>query len=305
MTSHSQQSVPARRIPVWLVALLTLGAVAISNADVLILVLLGGRAEAGSLRFALATAIPLSLGAAALTLGFILRLQREVSRGSRAEQEVRATLAELSQALDRENLLRRELDHRVRNNLSALLALVGMYEQAEIPGREIAQSLRSKILALREAYRLIAEHHGEGIDLSELMKSVVSAVLAPGSGAHITMDGPPVKLSGREANAFAMIMQELLTNASKHGALRNDDGAIEIRWTAQDTGPQKRLALRWSEQPVTSCTPANGHRGTGLSLIESLAACDLRGSIKFAQAGDCWNVHLFTNSAAQPAAART
>lgn len=283
----------AARVPRWAIAVVPILAAVLSNADVLLLLRAHPRDDSGELALTLAATIPLSILASLITFWVLVRLRREVDRRLDAERGLRGALADLRLALDRERLLRRELDHRVRNNLAALLGLVGMYEHAGVAPEEIVRSLRGKIVTLREAYALIAAAHGEGIELAELLRAVLAAVLGPDAGARIAITGPGVRLTSREANAFGLIAQELLTNAAKHGALRTPGGAIDIRWTAAGD----RVDLRWLEAPTagapTAGTPADHFReGTGLTLIRGFAESDLRGRVAFAAQGGGWRVDL-------------
>lgn len=297
MEMRSHRVPRARRIPTWVLTLLPLVAVVISNTDIVLLTVVSPRAGTGGMATALATTIPLSLTAGWLTLWLILRLRREVDRRALAEHDLRKSMADLHLALDREHLLHRELDHRVRNNLSALLSLVGMYEETDAPTKDIMFSLRSKILALRESYCLIAATHGDGIELHDLLTAVVTAILGSDDSKAINISGPSVKLTSREANAYSIIVQELLTNAAKHGALKKGGGTIGITWESAVSTDRARVALHWTEQPVEvgDKTPIQGQCGIGLSLIEGFATCDLRGSVACKKVADQWSVELIAN----------
>lgn len=297
-----------RRVPRWAVAVVPLLAAALSNADVLLLLRAHPRDDSGELRLTLAATVPLSILASLVTLWVLLRLRREIDRRIVAEGELRAALADLRGSLDRERLLRRELDHRVRNNLAALLGLVGMYEHAGASPAEIVRSLRGKIITLREAYALIAASHGEGLELEALLRAVLDAVLGPSPAATVTLAGPGVRLSSREANALGLIVQELLTNAAKHGALSRPGGAIAVTWSAASRGDPSRVGLRWLESPPPPPlppplppTPPEIREGTGLTLIRGFARSDLRGDVSFGFEGGRWRVDLTAHlSAARP-----
>jgi two-component sensor histidine kinase len=297
MEPYPEQRRPARRIPTWALVLVPVLAVAISNADVVFLMVATPGAATGDLGLALSVTVPLSIGAGVLTLWILLRLRREVDLRAEAEQGVRAAMVDLGLALDRERLLRRELDHRVRNNLSALLALVAMYEESKATPAEIVESLRNRVLALRESFRLIATTHGEGVELGDLLRAVVAVVLSEGATGVVSIEGPSVRLTSREANAFAMIAQELLTNATKHGALRDARGKIGVTWRRSEQGGDVRIAMRWVEGPVIDLAtpPVRGQGGMGLSLIQGFAASDLRGGVSFSKSGEQWIVDLLAN----------
>lgn len=296
MNSQPAQLRRPTRIPIWMLVVGPILAAALSNADILFLTYTRPHSNSGDFLLALWTTVPLSLAACGVTLWFLLRLRHEADRRA-------AALADLSEALAREQLLRRELDHRVRNNLSALLALVGMYESSSSTGADIAPALRSKILALRESYQLISTTHGQGLELEELLRAVASAVLTTAGSRSITIEGPSVRLTSREANAFAMIAQELLTNAAKHGSLRTPGGSVRITWRSEESADRARIRLNWTEQPVTA-EKADAQRpessGLGLSLIHGFAAGDLRGSAHFRRSNDQWIVDLEANITLPP-----
>ena len=290
MRTQSEDLLTFRRVPTWALVFVPVLATVLSNADVIFLAWARPHTGTGELRLALATTIPLSVVACGLTLWLLLRLRREV--------DLRAVaLADLEHALDRERLLRSELDHRVRNNLSALLALVGMYEESQVTSAEIVRSLRGKIITLRESYNLIAATHGEGIELADLLRAVVTAALDGAVNDAVTFVGSSVLLTGREANAFAMVGQELLTNAIKHGALRLRGGTIRVSWESFVRGNETRVALRWIEHPIRGDTQplAGKPSGLGLGLVRNLAASDLRGGVSFAREGASWIVDLEAN----------
>jgi two-component sensor histidine kinase len=275
----------------------------------------------------LATTIPLSIAASGLTLWFLLRLRAEVDRRAAAEGEVRAALDDLGKALGSERLLRRELDHRVRNNLSALLALVGMYEETDATPAEMIVSLRNRVIALRESYSLISAAHSDGVELRDLLHAVFAAVLGPHPSpqVEISIDGPSVRLSSREANAFAMIAQELLTNAAKHGVLRDalpgselsslPRSSINVTWDSNTGNGNARIAFHWRESPISGRLHppqreenaadeigAATSGGLGMTLVEGFAAGDLRGSVLYGKSGNTWAVDLIANVKIPPAA---
>lgn len=292
------------RLPAWLLVGAPLVTLLVSNADVLLLARDNPRIATEQLALALGTTIPLSVLACGLTVWLLLRLRREIDWRADSQHNLRealsdrgAALTDLEQALDRERLLRRELDHRVRNNLSALLGLVGLYEESDATSADVVRSLRAKIVTLREVYGLISATQGEGIELSELIRVVVAGTVGGEPQPGIAVEGPSVRLTSREANAFAMIIQELVTNAAKHGALRHQGGTIRVTWESTIRAAQARVALRWVESPAEGPVPATppGAGGLGLLLIEGFAKSDLRGGVWFRREPGRWTVELVAN----------
>jgi two-component sensor histidine kinase len=290
-----------RRLPVWVLIVAPIVALLVSNGDVLLLALSSREEREGELRVSLPIAIPISLLAGGVTVMFMLRLRREIDRRAATEVELRAALRNLEEALrsltlalDRERLLRRELDHRVRNNLSALLGLVSLYQESHSSPASIVRSLRGRIVTLREVYGLMTESHIEGIELRDLLHTVVTATMGGVDTHRVRMDGPPIRLGTREGNALAMVTHELITNAVKHGALRVPDGSIDIRWHTESRNADKLMRLRWRESPIPPRAGDTAEKGSqiGLSLIQGFVTSDLRGRVDFPKEPGCWNVEI-------------
>jgi len=284
---------------VWVLVVAPLLSIGLSNADVVILAWNAPLSEAAQTWFAVATTLPLSMITCGITLWLLLRLRREAILRSEAEQDTREALTDLERVLERERLLHRELDHRVRNNLASLLGLVAIYEASDASRDDVVAALRGKILTLREAYALLAASQGEGVALADLLNTIATAVIGHPAVNRLHLQGPGVRLIGREANAIAMITQELLTNATKHGALSWSGGDISAAWVTHDTPTGVRVNLTWRETLNNSspkhASPRTNIGGMGLMLIESFAASDLRGKVSFRQDDALWIVELTAN----------
>lgn len=273
-----------------------------SNVDVVVL-----NARKGELRDELQSVlfitVPLTALACALTTWLLLRLRREIIRRAESEEVLKQTVAgredalrDLRDSLEREQRLRRELDHRVRNNLSSLLGLFDLYESAET-SPHLAGALRAKIAVLRDVYGLIGASGERGVDLRELLATMIETSTTPGRPSRFELSGPSVALPPREANAFAMIAQELVTNSAKYGALRHPKGTIRICWSVLQSPSELGLSLRWLETPIAPAPleqPPQSN-GIGLELIRGFARSDLRGGVHVEQTDEAWIVDLIAS----------
>ena len=71
--------------------------------------------------------------------------------------------------------------------------------------------------------------------------------LAPYRGrdeARVRIDGPDVLLAPNTAQAIAVTLHELATNAAKYGSLSVPNGQVKVRWWR---APNGQLMLRWTE----------------------------------------------------------
>lgn len=279
-------------------------AVVVSNLDAALLLLVEPQSALGRYRVGMWATIPLSVIAGLWTFGALRGLHRQISIRAGAEQSLRiaarereTALRELQASLAREVSLRRELDHRVRNNLAGLVGLVGLYEESGKTASELADAVRGKIAALREVYRLINSTGSENVDFRGLVASVVAGLVPGDAVDRVSMSGPAVTLTSAQASALAMILQELLTNSGKHGALRAEArsvGGVVIEWSVQPGRSGPFLVLDWRERtgPQKASTASHPERGVGLPLIQGLAETDLRGSADFERTDLDWHVGL-------------
>ncbi len=208
------------------------------------------------------------------------------------EEQLRSSLAEQQRLLQREHTLLRELNHRVRNNLAGILGLVNLYQRSGRTAVDFGQAIRDKVFALRQVHDLISLTAGSSVELAKLASALADAIVPADRRVQLEFVGPPVAVSAAQSSAIAMIVQELITNSVKHGALRSTTGSTRCSWDFVAAGadgkpdaasaPAARVALQmyWHETGLTGLTPPQ-HRGIGLGLIEGLARSDLGGSAEF------------------------
>ena len=91
------------------------------------------------------------------------------------------------------------------------------------------------------------------------------------------MDGPAVMLEPYSAQAIAIALHELATNAAKYGSLSAAAGHVEISWSRMADG---RLSLRWIELGGPTVTPPT-HSGFGTRIMENMIAGQLKGEVRF------------------------
>ena len=82
------------------------------------------------------------------------------------------------------------------------------------------------------------------------------------------IDGPPVLLEPDVAQAIAITLHELATNAAKYGALSVPNGQVELKWSHDETG---RLQLRWTETDGPKVREPT-HKGFRGRVIEQVIA---------------------------------
>ena len=170
----------------------------------------------------------------------------------------------------------RELQHRVKNMLANVIALINRARREEGNHREILDTLVKRINALATTHTLLTTENWHSILFEDLLKPELIDVYGPD---RITLRGPAVRLSAKAAVAFGMTIHELATNAAKYGALASPQGKLEVRWSKTDEGEGEMLIVRWTETGGMGTEKADVD-GFGTQLIDSTIRSSLLGSIE-------------------------
>jgi light-regulated signal transduction histidine kinase (bacteriophytochrome) len=179
---------------------------------------------------------------------------------------------ERTRAAEQQDLLIAELNHRVRNILGLIRALVtqSQAEALSVPG--FAAIIGGRIAALASAHDNITAKNWAPASLVRL----IEAELAPYHGAaraRFRIMGEDVLVSPEAYTILALVMHELATNSAKYGSLSARAGSVEITLARTAFGD---LALNWRESggpPVTAPT----RRGFGSTIITRSIPHDLHG----------------------------
>jgi PAS domain S-box-containing protein len=169
---------------------------------------------------------------------------------------------ERRKAEDARKLLVAESQHRIKNTLATVQAMVGQTLQ-RCPPKE-RDALLARLSALNEAYDLLTQ---ENWNLAQ-MRDLVTRALKPFATAlqdRFLVEGPPVWVPAQSSLSLTMCLHELATNAAKYGALSNHAGQIQVVWDLVET---HKIKLQWRETggpPVK----APARKGFGSRLIEA------------------------------------
>lgn len=172
-------------------------------------------------------------------------------------------------------LLANELNHRVKNTLATVQAIVTQTLRSNLSHDETRDVIQGRIHSLAAASDVLTRDSWDGATLIEVATTALAPFRAK-SDRRITIGGPDVALTPRLGLAFSMAFHELATNAVKYGALANEVGRILLDWHVIDGAQPETLHLTWQEfdgPPV--CPPTR--RGFGSRMIERALAEELQG----------------------------
>jgi PAS domain S-box-containing protein len=179
---------------------------------------------------------------------------------------IAADITERRQSEHLQQLLIDELNHRVKNTLATVQALVRQtLRDHEVPD-QVEVAVTDRLLALAAAHDVLSRERWRDAELAD----IVSEVTRPYPARRISFRGPTVRVSPKSAIALAMGLNELATNAAKHGAFSTPAGRVDLTWTLQPGA----VELEWRETGGPSAA-APEPSGFGSRLLGRVLAGEL------------------------------
>ncbi|WAP70146.1 sensor histidine kinase [Jiella pelagia] len=168
---------------------------------------------------------------------------------------------------EHERLLLAELQHRVRNTLAVIRSIARRTADTTETAEDYAMHLEGRINAFARVQAAVTRDPLGGVSLLDLVAEELIAATAR-EGENATIEGPNIRLSGREAETFGLAVHELATNAIKFGALSEPAGHVAIRWTIEEAADPPLLHFVWKETGVDLNPDEPRRRGFGTELLE-------------------------------------
>jgi PAS domain S-box-containing protein len=169
-------------------------------------------------------------------------------------------------------VLAREAEHRAKNILATVQATVHL-SQSDTPDG-LKQAIEGRIQALANVHSLFVETRWTGAELRTLVTQELAAYCQQGE-SRVRIGGPNVLLEPDAAQAIAVALHELATNAAKYGALSVPDGHVHVEWSRG-----ARLVLRWTETGGPPVKP-RARVGFGTRVMESIIRSQPNGEVRF------------------------
>lgn len=201
-----------------------------------------------------------------LTVSPIRNASGQIVGASKIARDVTEQV-ELRRRLD---LLHREVDHRAKNVLQIVQALLHLTRATTM--EQYIRALEGRIRTLAAAHTQIADNQWRGAEIGSLLTETVTPFRI--SPEQIRLSGPSLFVQADAAQALAITIHELATNASKYGALSTPHGAVSLTWAAGDS----QLRVDWVERGGPPVTVPHSH-GYGMRVIESMLPNQAQGTV--------------------------
>jgi PAS domain S-box-containing protein len=180
----------------------------------------------------------------------------------------------LRRAQEQQQLLLREMNHRVKNLFHLAGSVVSLSARsARTPG-ELANSVGERLAALARAHSLTITKPSDAaneIENPATLHALIKAIASPYETRtgecreRIEISGDDVRLSETSITSLALLLHEFATNAAKYGALSTSDGTVEVHCREDDD----RFVLLWRERGGPQVDHATNGEGFGSRLTQT------------------------------------
>jgi PAS domain S-box-containing protein len=182
-------------------------------------------------------------------------------------------ISERQMAAERQQRLLSELNHRVKNMLSVVLAIAHQTARNAPDLETFQKAFTGRLHTLAQGHDLLVASEWKDVDVVALARQLLGAEAAAG---RASISGEPVLLSANRVIGLVLILHELYTNAAKYGALAVPTGRIDLDWRIENGD----AIVCWRESGLDGATPPSSH-GFGHQMIAMTARADLQGSVEF------------------------
>jgi PAS domain S-box-containing protein len=219
----------------------------------------------------------------------------DITPAKRAADEIASHQAHIEELNDRLRQGMRETHHRVKNNLQIIAAMVDLQvlEGNEAIATSELQRLAMHIKALAAVHDLLTasakdDSAVEWVSAKTVLEKLLPLLRDMAGTSTIRDEIEDARLTIRQATSLAIITNEVVNNAIKHGK-----GNIEMRFAADDSIATLIICDNGPGFPegFTSTRDAN----TGIELVDNLSKWDLGGSVEYAnrlEGGACVTVSM-------------
>jgi two-component system CheB/CheR fusion protein len=197
-----------------------------------------------------------------------------------------ADVHELRQLYNQQSLMVAELQHRTRNLLAVVQSIMQQTLSTSQTLTEFGPKVNDRLAALSRVQGLLSNAEQEAITLASVVRLELDALGSQPSN-RIKFDGPSVSLPNSAIQTLALAIHELATNARKYGALKNENGHLQVIWRmSPGDGGDRLLILEWVESGAQIKPDAMAKNGFGRTLIEQALPASLNAKTTYRMTAD-------------------
>lgn len=184
-----------------------------------------------------------------------------------------ANIERYEQALneaDRLTTIVREVHHRIKNNLQGVIGLLAGHRENAPLLASILNTAISQLHTVAEVHNLLSHHASEQVNIHELIRAIAhhaTTLCQHHIDTQFSENTQALCLEASEAVPFALVVNELIQNAIKHGYPDGRMGSIRISLT---DGVDTHLCVANDGNPPAQPQSSLATSGIGLQLVRAL-----------------------------------
>jgi len=209
----------------------------------------------------------------------VMGVSRDVTEQKRAERQIR-------EALDEKEMLLREVNHRVGNNLTAIAGMLTLAQQELRDADPTAyqatiEDLMQRVISLSTAHNMLSASEWSPLRLNELAGKIINKslhILPPQKHISVSVTPSDVRVAPDLAHNLALVINELATNTVKY-ALR-DRTTTHITVGITQDGDDITITFRDDGPGYPEDVLRLGRHGVGLDFVGTVIRRSLRGELE-------------------------
>jgi PAS domain S-box-containing protein len=219
------------------------------------------------------TMVPIEISSSMVELNgkrYVYGTFRDISERKEAERVLRRSLKE-------KDLLMKELNHRVKNNLLMVSSLVSLKDsQTEVDLSDIQHQIRAISLIHEKLYQT---NSVTGIYCMDYFDGLLTSIFSSFTRQRVRIEKSfdDIYLPTKTTLSIGLIINEIATNAIKHGFLEEEEAVFSISMKQDDN--QYEITISNSGNPFPEDIDLDGTNTLGLRLISSLVT-QLNGTVE-------------------------
>ncbi|QIG46986.1 PAS domain S-box protein [Nordella sp. HKS 07] len=181
-------------------------------------------------------------------------------------------ITERHHARERQQLLLREMNHRVKNLFAVTSSIINLNARSAASVADLATSVTNRLNALSRAHSLtmvVNEAAESSVESGVTLHGLAEAILFPydqGARSRLSIVGDDLAIAAKSITPLALLLHEFATNAAKYGSLSNEDGRVDITCRLDD----QTAEIVWRETHGPQHLD-DGEKGFGSRLVEASA----------------------------------
>jgi PAS domain S-box-containing protein len=211
----------------------------------------------------------------------------DITERVRAAEERQRLYEQVQRDAETKAALLNEVNHRVINNLTAIMGLLqAERNRAEMADqdayRAIMQNLINRVGGLAAVHRLLSAYEWAPLRLSDVAGQVVRSslqMLPRHKGASIDLTPSSVRVTPDQAHNLALVINELATNTVKYALGERDAVHIAVGIALEDEDGMVRLEYRDDGPGYPEDVLQLERYNVGFELVQNMVGRSLRGEL--------------------------